>query len=269
MLTILAQPYIMQAVMNLVLFGKFGTWELPKGVQIVLLDNPDSGDYNVTSMDNAQLSRYLNYNVKGDINAWVKWASKAGIHEECINFLYKTPEATQKSSQDAITDVPSFRVWTMFFDRISHIKQLNDATNFTEIKIAGVGSIGDKMLNLFKLFVDNNLGSIPSLSEVFSPKTSITDAIDMIKDSIYVNNQLRNDIKGLIGIRLIGYCNNPSNLTDNFFSKFETLVSQGIFTSEIILRVFKDIGRNNPHVYSKFLTSCPSISTILTKSHNI
>jgi len=87
-----AQNYISQAVMNLVLFGTFGTWKLPKGTQIVLLDNPATGDYNVSSMDSAQLSRFMNYSVKGDINAWVKFASKANIHEECINFLYKTPE---------------------------------------------------------------------------------------------------------------------------------------------------------------------------------
>lgn len=265
-----AQPYIMQAVMNLILFGKFGTWELPKGTQIVILDNPDDGNYNVASLDDAQKTRFLSYFVKGDVNAWVKWASKSNIHEECINFLYKTPEAVTKSNTDSLTDyVPSYRVWTMFFERISHISNLNDPNYLREIKIAGIGSIGEKMLNLFKLFVDNNLGAIPSLHEVFSNKTSVTDSVKLLKSSIYEKDQLRNDIKGLIGIRLIGYCSNPNNLTDNFFNKFEAIISQNVITSEIIIRIFKDLGKSNPKIYDKFFAACPSITGILTKNHTI
>lgn len=263
MLTILAQPYIMQAVMNLVLFGKFGNWELPKGAQIILLDNPDSGEYNVTSLDQAQLTRFLNYKVKGNIDSWVKWASAKGIHEECINFLYKTPEAREKAN-DTITDIPSFRVWTMFFNRISHIRNLNDPSYFDEIQRAAVGSIGSRMMNIFKLFVDNNLGSIPSLYEVFSTNVSTGAASKMLKDAIFVDGQVRNDIKGLLGLRLIGYCYNQKNLDNNFMNKFDAFAKEGIITVDVILRIFKDLRTSNPTISSKLIGSCPSISKILT-----
>lgn len=263
-----AQVYIMQAVMNLVLFGKFGNWELPRGTQIVLLDNPDSGDYNVTSLDEAQLTRFLNYKVKSNIDSWVKWASSKGIHEECINFLYKTPEA-REATADKLTDIPSYRVWTMFFNRISHIKDLNDKNYFGEIQRAGVGSVGERMLNLFKIFIDNNLGSIPSLHEVFSPKVSTGQASKMLKDAIFVDGQVRNDIKGLLGLRLIGYCYNQKNLNADFLNKFDALAKEGVITVDVILRIFKDLNKSNPSISSKLIGSCPSISKILTDNIKI
>lgn len=255
----------MQAAMNLVLFGKFGNWELPKGTQIILLDNPDSGNYNVTSLDEAQLTRFLNYKVKADINSWVKWASAKGIHEECINFLYKTPEAREKSD-DTITDVPNFRVWTMFFNRISHIKNLNDQAYFDEIRRAAIGSIGNKMLNIFKLFIDNNLGYIPSLHEVFSSKVSTGQASKMLKDAIFIDNHVRNDIKGLLGLRLIGYCYNQKNLNADFMGKFDSFAKDGIITVDVILRIFKDLRTSNPTISSKLIGGCPSVANILTNN---
>lgn len=260
-----AQTYISQAVMNLVLFGKFGTWSLPAGTNIVLLDNPDDGEYNVSSLDAAQMSRFLNYYVEANIDSWVKWASSKGIHEECINFMYKTPEAWYKSDKDSfVEEVPNFRMWTMFFNRISHIRDLNNMNYFPEIKRAGIGSVGEKMLNLFKVFVDNRLGELPSLREVFDSKTSVSDAVKMMKKAIIQEDGvIRNDIKGLLSLRMIGYCMNSSNINKDFLSKLDEMLRTGVITKEIIYRLTSDLEKTTPNIHRKIIESCPTVLKLL------
>lgn len=51
-----ANSLIMNCIMELVCTGKYMTWELPKYTTLVLSSNPDNSDFNVTSLDSAQLS---------------------------------------------------------------------------------------------------------------------------------------------------------------------------------------------------------------------
>lgn len=47
-------PHIAQAVMELIYKQEYISWKLPPNTHIVLTSNPDNGEYNVTSTDEAQ-----------------------------------------------------------------------------------------------------------------------------------------------------------------------------------------------------------------------
>ena len=51
-----ASSLFMQATMELICTGKYFSWSLPKNTNIVLSTNPDSSNYQVTTLDEAQLS---------------------------------------------------------------------------------------------------------------------------------------------------------------------------------------------------------------------
>lgn len=63
-----ALPMFMQAVMELIDRQEYISWKLPANTTIVLTSNPENGDYNVTTTDNAQKTRYINFELDFDLN---------------------------------------------------------------------------------------------------------------------------------------------------------------------------------------------------------
>ena len=69
-----ANPLFMQATMELINTASYIGWKLPKNTSIVLTSNPDDGSYSVSQLDNAQKTRFVNFNIKLDVNDWASWA---------------------------------------------------------------------------------------------------------------------------------------------------------------------------------------------------
>ena len=69
-----ANPLFMQATMELINTASYVGWKLPKNTTIVLTTNPDDSSYSVSQLDNAQKTRFVNFNIKLDVNDWASWA---------------------------------------------------------------------------------------------------------------------------------------------------------------------------------------------------
>ena len=108
-----ADHRFMQATMSLIDQQAYASWKLPKNWHIILTTNPDNGDYNVTSLDIAQKTRFISVEVKFDEKVWAKWAESVNIDGRCINFLLMNPEV--------ITQSVNPRAMTTFFNSISSI----------------------------------------------------------------------------------------------------------------------------------------------------
>lgn len=74
-----ANPLFMQATMELINEGKYISWSLPKNTTIVLTSNPDDSSYSVSTLDNAQKTRFINFNIKLNIKDWASWAEFNGV----------------------------------------------------------------------------------------------------------------------------------------------------------------------------------------------
>lgn len=87
-----ADDRILRGLMQLLQNHELAGWKLPNGWQIVLTANPDGGDYSVTPMDDAMLTRMLHVTLRFDVKRWARWAEQTGVDPRGIAFVLTYPE---------------------------------------------------------------------------------------------------------------------------------------------------------------------------------
>ena len=163
-----ADHRFMQACMELIDKQEYVSWRLPKNWHVILTTNPDNGDYNVTSLDNAQKTRFISIDTKFDGPVWARWAENVGIDGRCINFLLMHPEV--------ITSDVNPRSITTFFNSISSIKDFEKELPL--IQMIGDGSIGPDAGAMFVMFINNKL------DKILTPQQLLTlDDSDLIRET--------------------------------------------------------------------------------------
>lgn len=88
-------PDVMQGVFQLLTDRRIHTHKLPDGWFIVMAFNPgdDSAlSMNVSTTDAAWNSRFIRLHVTHDVEAWMDWGKKNGIHPTVLRFIAVHPE---------------------------------------------------------------------------------------------------------------------------------------------------------------------------------
>jgi len=188
-----ADHRFMQATMTLIDEQAYASWKLPKNWHILLTTNPDNGDYNVTSLDIAQKTRFISTEVKFDVNVWARWAEQVNIDGRCINFMLMHPELVTQSVNP--------RAITTFFNSISSIEDF--AKNLPMIQMIGEGSVGPEFASMFTLFINNKL------DKIISPETILTKeegyVLGALKAAVGEGDDFRADLSSIIATRLVNY----------------------------------------------------------------
>jgi len=185
----------MQATMELIDRQEYISWSLPKNWHVILTSNPDNGDYNVTSLDVAQKTRFVSVEVKFDVNVWARWAEAVNIDGRCINFLLMNPElVTQRVNPRSITT---------FFNSISSIQKFEDQLPL--IQMIGEGSVGPEFSSMFTMFINNKL------DKIISPKDAVTNVneayvVGALTSAVGSGDEFRADISSVIATRIVNYC---------------------------------------------------------------
>lgn len=125
-----ALPMFLQATMELIDRGEYISWKLPKNCTIVLTSNPDNGDYNVSTMDNAQKTRYINFEIDFDVNVWARWAETDKLDSRAINFALLYPEIFEKEGN---VQKINPRSYVTFCNAISGLKDWSTSANLAMI----------------------------------------------------------------------------------------------------------------------------------------
>ena len=87
-----ADDRILRGLMQLLQNYELTSWTLPASWDIVLTTNPDDGNYSVTPMDDAMLTRMRHITLTFDAKVWAKWATQNHIDARGINFVLTYPE---------------------------------------------------------------------------------------------------------------------------------------------------------------------------------
>jgi len=87
-----ADDRILRGIMQLLQDGRLISWTLPPQWQIVLTANPDTGDFSVTPLDAAMLTRMLHVELVFELSAWLRWAGAAGLDLRGLDFAARYPE---------------------------------------------------------------------------------------------------------------------------------------------------------------------------------
>ena len=195
-----------QAVMELVLTQGYISWSLPKKSNIFLTSNPDNGEYNVSSMDEAQKTRFLNFNIAWSEDAWMKWAESASVDGRCINFVASYSNELFNADEDG-NRICNPRSFVMFADMISGVKDWDNSDSLAFISTIAKGCFkdeGGRFSSMFTSFLRNKMHLL------IQPKDMLTGGWDRIKgimeSSVYdANGQYRADIASLLERRFSNY----------------------------------------------------------------
>ena len=188
-----ADQRFMQATMEILDRQEYVSWKLPKNWHVILTTNPDNGDYNVTSLDVAQKTRFISVELKYDSDVWAKWAEKANIDGRCINFMLMNPElVTQKVNPRSITT---------FFNGISSIPKFEE--NLPLIQMIGEGSVGVDFSSMFTMFINNKLDRIISPEDILTKDEQYV--MNSLTHAVGKDDEFRADISSVIATRVINY----------------------------------------------------------------
>ena len=240
-----ADHRFMQATMEILDRQEYVSWKLPKNWHVILTTNPDNGDYNVTSLDVAQKTRFVSVELKYDVNVWAKWAETSNIDGRCINFMLMNPElVTQRVNPRSVTT---------FFNAISSIPKFEDSLPI--IQMIGEGSVGVDFSSMFTMFINNKLDRIISPEDI------------MTKDEQYVMNALTNavgqdddfraDISSVISTRIINYSlvhAETKPVADPMINRLVKLTTDcKAFTDDLRYFMIKEIVNGNKLKFSKLM----------------
>lgn len=228
----------MQATMSIIDRQEYISWRLPKGSLVILSSNPDNGDYHVTTLDNAQKTRFISFNLKFDIECWARYAEGIGLDTRCINFLLMHPEVVKGKT--------NARIITNFFNSISSISDFDK--DLPLIQLIGEGSVGTEFSTMFSMFINNKLDKLISPHEILTaPKW------DTVHDKLWAGMgkgaSYRADIGGVMTTRIINYTlhyaeNNAITkaITDRLT---ELMTTENLFTNDLRYFMVKSIVNGN------------------------
>jgi len=222
----------------------------------ILTSNPDNGDYQVTSMDAAQKTRFITAYLKFDVDCWARWAEQNSIDSRCINFLLMHPEL--------VTQTTNARSITTFFNSISSIE--NFEQDLPLIQMIGEGSVGSEFATLFTTFINNKL------DKLITPKEMLTNnSWEYVKGqmgaSIGKDDAYRADIASIMALRFTNYAVHYS--TDNTVDQkiidrvTHFITDKDIFTNDLKHGIIKGI-LNGSKKFTKLMLNA-NIAAIAVK----
>jgi MoxR-like ATPases len=114
-----AERYIQQPVLQLLTARRLNQYELPPGWMICAAINPEHDAYQVTPLDPALRSRFLNLVVRADRKAWLQWAAENDVHPAVLELA--------REHDRFLDDVPP-RTWA-FVSQLLHALQPAERAN--------------------------------------------------------------------------------------------------------------------------------------------
>lgn len=200
-----ANSMFMQATMEIINTASYISWKLPKYTSVVLSSNPDDGQFQVSSLDNAMKTRFINFNVKLNIEDWAKWAESANIDGRAINFELLYGEEIFKKHHNVQTVNP--RSYTTFCKAISGLKDWNNPDTLALIlqisKGCFLNDTENIIGNLFTTFIANKLDKLIQPKDMVELKWETLEP--KMRDCVYDGGTYRPEIASVLTIRFMNY----------------------------------------------------------------
>lgn len=262
-----ADPRMIQATMELIDRGQYVSWSLPPKTTIVLSSNPDNGDYSVSTLDNAQKTRYMSFSVDFDIDVWAKWAEFEGLDSRTINFALSNPEIFKK--QGGVQTVNA-RSYTTFANTIAGFKDFSTRETLSKILNIASGCFTNEnntVGTLFTAFIANKLDKLTS------PKEMLLTGWDTLKvelqSCLYDGNNYRADIANVLSTRFLNYVefyfDQPNCKSDVVIKRMLDFIDSDVvlLSEDLIFHLVKNLTTKYPQRTNKLLMNPKVISKLL------
>lgn len=190
-----ADDRILRGIMQLLQNYELISWKLPAKWQIILTANPDGGDYSVTPMDDAMLTRMMHITMDFDVKEWAKWAEENGVDQRGINFVLTYPEMVTGERTTP-------RTLVQFFQSIQTIEDLGQELGL--VQMLADSCLDSNTVASFMSFINNNLSKLVTPEQIINTKNFNKDVLEHLK-SIVMKGTLRVDILATLCTRLVNY----------------------------------------------------------------
>ncbi len=248
-----ADDRILRGIMQLLQNYELISWKLPNQWQIVLTANPDGGDYSVTPMDDAMLTRMMHITMNFDPKAWAVWAEKAGVDSRCINFVLTYPEIAQGKQTTP-------RSLVQFFQSIENIKNFSEELPL--IQMLGSSCLDEETIASFIAFIQQNLSELITPEAITKTKNFDTEVYKHIK-GIVQKEVLRIDIIATLCTRLVNYLtlNNIKPDKDEI-KNIQSFIKMDIIPNDLRLSMLQDLV-SSPNAALKAVMTDPAVAMLL------
>lgn len=269
-----ASQQLLQSAMELILTQRYISWSLPKKTTIVLTNNPDDGSNIVNSLDEAQKTRFMNYEVEWSKEAWTRWAEQSGMNNRCINFVLSFSDEIFEADEQG-NRICNPRSFSMFADMIGGIDDWDDADNLQFINTVAKGCFKDesgRFSQMFTSFLRNKMHLLISPKDMLLGDWSKVKTI--IENTVYDQNGMyRADLATLLERRFTTYVdiwldskeNTPISVVKNRLVEFVN-ASQGerrLFSPDLFHHMLKNITANHKNQTNKLLFE-PALAALLS-----
>jgi hypothetical protein len=223
-----ADDRILRGIMQLLQNHEMGTWSLPPKWQIVATANPDNGNYSVTSMDEAMLTRLLHFTLTFDARVWAAWALAKGVDPRGITFVLSYPETVSGSRTTP-------RTLTHFFGKIAKIKDLRK--DIALVVNLAMACLDEATVAAFVAFINDDLAMLPEPSEILEAESP--EAVELWKKklvelSIGKDGTTRVDRLSAVLTRVILHLSRPNFTPDDIIARnFIELFKMDVFPKDL------------------------------------
>jgi MoxR-like ATPase len=190
-----ADDRILRGIMQLLQNYELVSWKLPEKWNIILTANPDGGDYSVTPMDDAMITRMMHISMEFEVKAWAQWATAAGVDERGVAFVLSYPEAV---TGDRTTP----RTLVQFFESIKDIEDL--LAELPLVQLLADSCLDANTSASFISFLRKNLKELVDPKDIVAADNFQEEVYDLIK-GIVQKEILRVDILSVICTRLVNH----------------------------------------------------------------
>jgi hypothetical protein len=246
---------ILRGIMQLLQNFELVSWKLPKGWQIVLTANPDGGDYSVTPMDGAMLTRMLHVTMEFDVKQWALWAEKNGVDERGINFVLTYPELVTGERTTP-------RSLVQFFETIAPIKDLEKDLGL--VSMLAHSCFERETVTAFMTFIQNNLSKLITPEEIVNSKKFEMEVQGPIKNLVCKGETKRVDILSVLCTRLVNYIKtNDIKLKADQVKNLKGFIKMDFLPNDMRLIMAQDLIKINAS--TKMIMADPEIGKLLLK----
>lgn len=226
-----ADDRILRGIMQLLQNYELVSWQLPNKWMIVLTANPDGGDYSVTTMDDAMITRMLHVTMEYDVKAWARWAEKSKIDSRGISFVLTYPEVVNSRRTTP-------RSLVQFFNTIENIDNLKSKLEL--VRMLAEGCLDKETAVAFTNFVNMDLNKLIPAPEILKAKDfkKIKERISALVDV----NPKRLDIMSVIMTRLTNHLIYMEEKLDNhMFDNLRQFILMEVIPNDLRLAMAQDL----------------------------
>lgn len=247
-----ADDRILRGIMQLLQNHELVSWRLPPRWHIILTANPDGGDYSVTPLDDAMLTRMLHVTLVFEVKSWARWAERAGVDPRGIEFVLSYPEVVTGRRTTP-------RTLVQFFREIAPIPDLT--TQQALVRTLAEACLDVETGAAFLSFIRNRTRPLPSPEEILT-----AEDFDLIRDRLQElvdGPTLRLDILSVVSARLVNYllAHRPE-LPERSFQNLLSFLTFDLLPNDLRLSLAQDLAGSD-HPPLQRLLSAPAIGKLL------